>query len=333
MSSTISGRPVLFSGVRPTGRAHLGNLVGAFEHWVRLQDQYRCFFCVVDWHALTTGYEDTSQLRANSRDLFIDLLAVGIDPDRSTLFIQSKCKAHAELAWLLGMITPLGWLERCPTYKEQLREIEGRDLTNFGFLGYPVLQCADILAHGGQFVPVGQDQLHHLELAREIVRRFNHLYRADLPEAQPLLSRYPLLPGTDGRKMSKSYGNDIAISADPAEIQARIMGMVTDPARIRKRDPGHPEVCNVYPLHRVFSAPAYEPIGAECRAGDRGCVACKQELARAIIAYLEPVRSRRAALLADPDRVDALISQGGAKATAHAETTLAAVRRAMNLWP
>jgi tryptophanyl-tRNA synthetase len=325
-------KPVMFSGVRPTGRAHLGNLVGAFENWVALQDRYECYICVVDWHALTTGYEDTARLRESARELFLDLLSVGIDPEASTLFIQSQAKQHAELALLLGMVTPLGWLERCPTYKEQLRELEGRDLTNFGFLGYPVLQCADILAHGAEYVPVGQDQLHHLELSREIVRRFNHIYGSALPEPKPLLSRFPVLPGTDGRKMSKSYGNDIAIAAEPAEIRAKVMSMITDPARIRKDDPGHPEVCNVYSLHKAFAAAVHDQIGGECRAGKRGCVACKKELAEAIITYLAPVRQRRAALLADPGRLDDLIERGGAKARAHAETVLAAVRRAMNVW-
>jgi len=325
-------KPVLFSGVRPTGKAHLGNLVGAFENWVALQDKYECYYCCVDWHALTTGYEDTRDLHANTRELFLDLLSCGIDPERSTVFVQSHAKQHAELALMLGMVTPLGWLERCPTYKEQLRELEGREITNFGFLGYPVLQAADILAHLGEYVPVGQDQLHHLELSREIVRRFNHIYGTSLPEPQPLLSRFPVLPGTDGRKMSKSYGNDIAISAEPDEIRAKVMSMITDPARIRKDDPGHPEVCNVYSLHQAFSAAIHEQIGGECREGKRGCVACKRELAETLIAYLEPVRRRRAELLAEPGRLDELMHAGGQKASAHAETVLAVVRRAMNVW-
>jgi tryptophanyl-tRNA synthetase len=325
-------KPVLFSGVRPTGRAHVGNLLGAFENWVSLQDRYTCYFCAVDWHALTTGYEDTSMLRENTRELIVDLLSVGIDPERSTLFIQSQCKQHAELALLLGMVTPLGWLERCPTYKDQLRQLEGRELTNFGFLGYPVLQAADILAYGGEYVPVGEDQLHHLELSREIVRRFNSIYGTSLPEAKPLLSKFPLLPGTDGRKMSKSYGNDIALAAEPAEIQTKVMSMITDPARIRKNDPGHPEVCNVYSLHKAFSADNWEQIGAECRAGCRGCVDCKRQLTAAIIDYLAPVRARRTELLSNPGRVDEIIEYGGNKARAQSELILAQVRRAMHVW-
>jgi tryptophanyl-tRNA synthetase len=325
-------KPVLFSGVRPTGRAHVGNLLGAFENWVSLQDRYTCYFCAVDWHALTTGYEDTSMLRENTRELIIDLLSVGIDPERSTLFIQSQCKQHAELALLLGMVTPLGWLERCPTYKDQLRQLEGRELTNFGFLGYPVLQAADILAHGGEYVPVGEDQLHHLELSREIVRRFNNIYGTSLPEAKPLLSKFPLLPGTDGRKMSKSYGNDISMAAEPAEIQTKVMSMITDPARIRKNDPGHPEVCNVYALHKAFSAGSWEQIGDECRAGCRGCVDCKRQLSTAIIDYLAPVRARRTELLGNPGRVDEIIEYGGSKARAQSELMLAQVRRAMHVW-
>jgi len=327
-----SGKPVLFSGVRPTGRAHLGNLVGAFENWVSLQDNYDCFFCVVDWHALTTGYEETGDLRDRVRDLFVDLISVGLDPSRSTVFVQSQVKEHAELALLLGMVTPLGWLERCPTYKEQLRELEGREITNYGFLGYPVLQAADILAYRGEYVPVGEDQLPHLELCREIVRRFNSIYGTSLPEPKPLLSRMPLLPGTDGRKMSKSYGNDIAISAEPGEIRAKVMSMITDPARIRVDDPGHPDVCNVYALHRAFSAHLCESIGGECREGARGCVACKRELAAAIIAYLEPVRARRAELLRDPGKVESLMREGGQRARKVSSQVLREVRRAMNVW-
>lgn len=325
-------RPVLFSGVRPTGRAHLGNLVGAFENWVSLQDRYECFFCIVDWHALTTGYEDTVELRPRVRELYIDLLSVGIDPGRSTLFVQSQNKEHAELALLLGMITPLGWLERCPTFKEQLRELEGREISNFGMLGYPVLQAADILAYGGEWVPVGEDQLPHLELCREIVRRFNHIYSTSLPEPKPLMSRMPMLPGTDGRKMSKSYGNDIAISAKPDEIRTKVMAMITDPARIRKDDPGHPEVCNVYSLHKAFAAHLHESIGGECREGRRGCVACKRELSEAIISYLAPAQERRAALLADPETVTRLMAEGEARARAASARILAEVRRAMNVW-
>jgi len=328
----IDRKPVMFSGVRPTGRAHIGNLLGAFENWVSLQDRYTCYICAVDWHALTTGYEDTANLRVNTRDLIIDLLSVGIDPERSTLFVQSQCKQHAELALLLGMVTPLGWLERCPTYKEQLRQLAGRELTNFGFLGYPVLQAADILAYGAEYVPVGEDQLHHLELAREIVRRFNSIYGTSLPEAKPLLTKFALLPGTDGRKMSKSYGNDISLSATPEEIQAKVMSMITDPARIRKNDPGHPEICNVYALHRPFSAATWEQIGQECRDGVRGCVDCKRQLAAAIVGYLAPVRERRRELLADPMRVDELIEFGGGKARAQAELMLARVREAMHVW-
>ncbi len=325
-------KPVLFSGVRPTGRAHLGNLLGAFENWASLQDKYHCYFCAVDWHALTTGYQDISKLHANTRELIIDLLSVGLDPERSTIFIQSQVKEHAELALLLGMVTPLGWLERCPTYKEQLRELEGREITNFGFLGYPVLQAADILAHWGEFVPVGEDQLHHLELSREIVRRFNSLYGSTLPEPKPLLSKFPVLPGTDGRKMSKSYGNEIAISAEPDEIRVKVMSMITDPARIRKNDPGHPEVCNVYSLHKAFSQATHEQIGGECREGARGCVDCKHQLAEAIIKYLAPVRAKRKELLSQPEVLDELIAQGGEMAREDARQVLAVVRRSMNLW-
>jgi tryptophanyl-tRNA synthetase len=325
-------KAALFSGVRPTGRAHLGNLVGAFENWVTLQDRYECYFCIVDWHALTTGYDDTAGLRERIRDLFVDLVSVGLDPERSVIFVQSQVKEHAELALLLGMVTPLGWLERCPTYKEQLRELEGREITNYGFLGYPVLQCADILAYRGEYVPVGEDQLPHLELCREIVRRFNGLYGTSLPEPKPLMSRVPMLPGIDGRKMSKSYGNDIAISADPEEIQAKVMSMITDPARIRATDPGHPHVCNVYALHHAFSAALHESIGGECREGARGCVACKRQLSEATIAYLEPVRARRRELLGDVGRVEQLIRAGGERARSVASGALAEVRRVMNVW-
>lgn len=228
------------SGMRPTGKLHLGNLFGALINWVKLQDEYHCFFSVADWHALTTGYEDPSNIKNNTNEMLLDWLSAGIDPEKSVVFIQSHVKEHAELHLLFSMITPLSWLERNPTYKEQLKELEGRNITNYGFLGYPVLQAADILAYRADGVPVGEDQLPHLELAREIARRFNFLYKPVFPEPQAILTEAKILPGIDNRKMSKSYNNTIDISDSPEVIRKKVKLMVTDPNRIKKTDPGNP---------------------------------------------------------------------------------------------
>ncbi len=324
-------KPRIFSGMRPTGRLHLGNLLGALDNWVRLQDEYECVFAVVDWHALTTGYEDTSEIKENIRNLVIDYLSAGIDPAKSLIIKQSDVKQHAELSLLLSMITPLSWLERCPTYKDQLRELEGREIMTHGFLGYPVLMAADILVYKAQIVPVGEDQLPHIELAREIARRFNFLYEQVFPEPQERLNEVVLLPGTDGRKMSKSYGNIIEMSASTEEVNSIVANMVTDPQRIRRKDPGDPDVCSVYAFHKVFSKLGVDDIRQGCSSADIGCVDCKRKLASTLNEYLEPIRERREAIRRTPGVVDEVLDDGAKKAGIIAEATLEDVRKAMRI--
>lgn len=322
----------ILSGMRPTGRLQLGNLLGALENWVRLQDEYECYYVIVDWHALTTGYEDTGAIIPHTREMALDWLAAGLDPARSVIFVQSAIKQHAELHLLLSMLTPLGWLERCPTYKEQLHQLAEREVSTYGFLGYPVLQAADILIYQANAVPVGEDQLPHLELAREIARRFNSLYAVEVfPEPQALLNRVTLLPGLDGRKMSKSYGNCIHLNAAPDEIRTAIRGMVTDPQRARRHDPGNPEVCPAYAFQQSFNAVRVEELGRLCRTAGIGCVDCKKELAESVVEYLAPFHARRRELAEDPGYVDRILSDGNEKARAAAEGTMSLVRRAVRL--
>lgn len=321
---------VILSGMRPTaGRIHLGNYHGALENWVRLQDAYRCFFMIADWHALSTMYLDTSALRRNVREMAIDFLSAGLDPAKCVIFVQSRVPEHAELHLILSMLTPLGWLERVPTYKEQLRELEEREIATYGFLGYPVLQAADILVYKAHGVPVGQDQVPHIELTREIARRFNHLYGPVFPEPEALLTEARVLPGLDGRKMSKSYDNYIALAAPEEEVRQRVMSMVTDPARVRRDDPGHPEVCNVFAFHRVYSPDRLAEIEEACRGGRIGCVACKKDLAARLNAALAPIREKRRELEADPRRVEEVLEDGNRRARAVAARTLEAVRAAV----
>lgn len=321
---------VILSGMRPTaGRIHLGNYHGALENWVRLQDAYRCFFMIADWHALSTMYLDTSALRRNVREMAIDFLSAGLDPAKCVIFVQSRVPEHAELHLILSMLTPLGWLERVPTYKEQLRELEEREIATYGFLGYPVLQAADILVYKAHGVPVGQDQVPHIELTREIARRFNHLYGPVFPEPEALLTEARVLPGLDGRKMSKSYDNYIALAAPEEEVRQRVMSMVTDPARVRRDDPGHPEVCNVFAFHRVYSPDRLVEIEEACRGGRIGCVACKKDLAARLNAALAPIREKRRELEADPRRVEEVLEDGNRRARAVAARTLEAVRAAV----
>ena len=326
-------RPVVFSGMRPTSRLHVGNLMGALAQWVRLQEGHRCFYCVVDWHALTTEYEDPRGLRERTRDVAADYLAAGVDPKRSVVFVQSEVKEHAELHLLLSMVIPVSWLERVPTYKDQVAQLAeaGKDVATYGFLGYPVLQAADILAHKGELVPVGKDQLPHIELTREVARRFNHLYGPVFPEPQTVLSEVDTLPGVDGRKMSKSYGNDIPMTAEPEEIRRKVDMMVTDPARARRTDPGHPDVCTVYAYRRLFAAETVDGIGEECRRAGIGCVDCKAGLAEAMTAVLEPIRERKARLEADPGLLDDVLADGAARARESARATLDQVRAAVGV--
>jgi len=314
-----------------TGRLHLGNYVGALENWVRLQSEYRCFFFVADWHGLTTSYEDTTEFRSYVEEMYLDFLAVGLDPAQVVLFVQSDVKEHAELHLLLSMVTPLAWLERVPTYKEQLQQIAGREIATYGFLGYPVLQSADVLMYRGELVPIGQDQLPHLELCREVARRFNHLYGPVLPEPQALLTEVPWLPGIDGRKMSKSYENEIRLGSSPAEIEERVRRMVTDPARVHKSDPGHPEVCVAYRFHTLFNAAAREETETECTRAGIGCVECKQRLAKAIIRYLAPVHERREQYAAQPGLMQDIRQDGARRARREAAAVLESIREAMRV--
>ena len=353
----------VLSGMRPTGKLHLGNYMGALYNWVRLQEEYNCYFFIADWHALTTDYADTSNLQENVQEVALDWLAAGLDPERCVLFMQSRVPQHAELHLLLSMITSLGWLERVPTYKEQQENLEGKDLTTYGFLGYPLLQAADILVYQADFVPVGQDQVAHVELTREVARRFNlfygskpdsvecevaeahsdkekivamagkpRTYGAILPEPQVLLTPSPKLPGTDGRKMSKSYGNTILLTDPEAVVRQKLKTMVTDPARVRRSDPGDPDLCPVGDLHKVFSSPeTLEKVYSGCRSAGIGCIECKGWAADAIVAELTPLQERRKQYEARPGLVRDILYQGSELARARAEETMQQVRAAMHL--
>jgi len=317
--------------MRPTGALHLGNYFGALENWIKLQDDYECFFFVADWHALTTGYEDTSEIKSNINELVIDWISAGLDPEKCTIFLQSKIKEHAELHLLFSMITPLSWLLRCPTYKDQLNQLKDKNITTYGFLGYPNLQAADILIYKAGFVPVGEDQLPHLELTREIARRFNFLFGEVFPEPQAILTKAKVLPGTDGRKMSKSYGNTIALSDNPDTIRKKVSTMVTDPARIRKDDPGHPEVCTVFSFHKVFNESELPEIEEACRGGKIGCVQCKRNLADKMVKYFEPIHERRQKILEKPEMIKEVLHEGNKKAEEKAKKTMEEVRSAMKI--
>ena len=323
---------VVLSGMRATGPIHLGNYFGAVKNWVDLQDRYRSFFFIADWHALTTDYADPSQVGDNSLEVLADWLAAGLDPEKSVIFVQSLVPEHAELHLLLSMITPLGWLERVPTYKEQIRQLENKDLSTYGFLGYPVLQTADILLYRADMVPVGEDQASHLELSREITRRFNSYFGDIFPEPKALFTPTPKVPGLDGRKMSKSYGNQINISDSPDTIRQKCKSMFTDPTRIRRKDPGHPETCNLYAFHRLVSpSDVQERVDRECRLAQIGCVEDKAILADQFIAYLAPMRERREALMADPSTLLDILSEGSRKARERAGETMERVRSALSI--
>lgn len=324
----------IFSGMQPSGRFHLGNYMGALENWVRLQNDYECIFSIVDLHALTSSYADTSQLQENVKQMAIDWLSAGLDPEKNIIFVQSHVKEHAELALLLGMSTPLSWLERVPTFKDKIQQLEGsKDLRTYGFLGYPVLMAADIMLYKATRVPVGEDQAAHLELTREMVRRFNSMYHVDLfPEPQAVYSKSKILPGIDGRKMSKSYGNTIPFGASPEELQARINQMVTDPERIRKTDPGHPEVCIVYAFQKAFNEGEAPAIEAQCRAGEIGCVKCKKCLGEKMNAMLADIHVRRADLEKKPEYIKEVLDYGAKRAKVIAEANMAEVKKAMNIY-
>ena len=325
-------RPRILSGMRPTGRLHLGHWVGALENWVRLQDSYDCFYCIVDWHALTTHYDSTEGIREAVIDNAMDWLAVGLDPRRSTLFIQSRVVEHAELHLLFSMITPLPWLERVPSYKEQMIEIKDHDLNSYGFLGYPLLQSADILIYKANAVPVGGDQVAHIELTREIARRFNHFYSPVFPEPQTLLTEVPKLPGTDGRKMSKSYGNTIALTEKPDVMKEIVRNMVTDPARVRRQDPGNPDICPVGDYHDVFSDPKrVAEVDQGCRTAGIGCVECKMWLFESLQKKVGPFYELRQQIEGHKDEVMDTLLEGSKKAKAVAAETMVQVREAMKI--
>jgi tryptophanyl-tRNA synthetase len=385
---TSSSRKRVLSGMRPTGKIHLGNYMGALHNWVRLQDDYECYCFIADWHALTTDYADPSQIAANTREVAIDYLAAGLDPEKTVLFVQSDVKIHAEFHLLLSMITSIGWLERVPSYKEQQENLQDKDLSTYGFLGYPLLQSADILIYQANFVPVGQDQAAHVELTREIARRFNFLYPKDpavkaapimaatreqirregkeqqylaehpgappsaglnfrsgisserlwspesitLPEPQVLLTPSPKLPGTDGRKMSKSYGNTILISDPEPEVRRKLKPMVTDAARVRRTDPGNPDKCPVGDLHKVFSSQeTLAKVYDGCTTAGIGCIECKGWAADAIVEHLAPIQQRRTHFEQNPALVTEIFSAGAQRATARAEQTMHEVRSAMGL--
>lgn len=321
----------LLSGIKPTGQIHLGNLLGAIQNWVKLQEEYDSFFMVADLHALTTIYEDTSNVFADTQSLKIDLLACGLDPKLCTPFIQSEVPEHAELHLILSMITPLPWLQRMPTYKGTMQELSDKDLNTYGFLGYPVLQSADILIYHADVVPVGKDQLPHLELSREIARRFNSFFGKTFRTPKDLLTEIPVLVGTDGRKMSKSYGNAVYVFEPEDSLRKKVMSMITDPARIRKDDPGHPDICNVFAFQQIFNANNVSLISQECKAGTRGCVDCKKECIEKLLDSLKDIRQRKTELEQDLSYVDQVFVEGSAKAREVASQTLNDVKKAMRL--
>ena len=329
---TIPRKRVL-SGMQPSGLMHLGNHLGALENWKSLQDQFECYFFVADWHALSTNYADTSRIREFSRELLIDWLAAGIDPKRSTVFIQSRIPEHAVLHLLLSMMTPISWLERNPTYKEKQEEIKEKDLSTYGFLGYPVLQAADILLYKPDFVPVGKDQLPHLELTRELARRFNDIYKTQVfPEPKEHLTKFPKVMGTDGRKMSKSYGNTINLSDTEPVVRQKLKTMVTDPARVRRNDPGNPDVCPVYDFHKIYSPQAaQEQINKDCRTATIGCIDCKKLVADRIVERMTPVWDARGRLSKDPAYLNDIMTEGSNRAGEVAKATLHDVNEAMKI--
>jgi tryptophanyl-tRNA synthetase len=319
--------------MRPTGRLHLGNYLGALDNWVRLQESHDCFFFIANWHALTTGADDVRDIPANTVEMVADWLGAGLDPTRSTIFVQSWVPEHAELHLLFSMITPLGWLERVPTYKEMVDQL-GIESPSYGLLGYPLLQAADILMYKPRWVPVGIDQVPHVELTREVARRFNHSFGEVFPEPQAKLTEIPKVPGTDGRKMSKSYGNAIYLS-DPAEvISGKIRPMMTDPARKRRSDPGNPDVCPVFDLHRIFTPPADREWAATgCRTAGIGCLDCKAKLLEHLQPALAPIRERRQAFAEKPDRIVDILREGSARARQVARTTMEEVHRVVTIAP
>jgi len=318
--------------MQASGKLHLGNLVGALQNWVRLQEQYDCFYFIADWHALTTGYAHPEAIKESTRDLLMNFIAAGLDPDKCTIFVQSRMPEHAELHLLLSMVTPLGWLERVPTYKEKIQELKDRDLSTYGFLGYPLLQTADIIIYRARYVPVGIDQVPHLEISREIARRFNYLYGEVFPEPEALLTDCPKVPGVDGRKMSKSYDNAIYLSDPPEVVERKILTMMTDPARKRRTDKGDPERSPVHQLHKIFSSKEEQEYAAHgCRTAEIGCIDCKKILIKNVFGVMEPIWTKRKELQNNPDALNDVVNKGTDKATGIARETMELVRDALGL--
>jgi len=322
----------ILSGMRPTGPLHLGNLLGALANWVNMQDEYDCYFFIADWHALTSDYENTDAIENNRKEIILDWLSAGLTPEKSTLFVQSLVKEHAELFLLLSMITPVPWLERNPTYKELIGELKNKDLSTFGFLGYPVLQAADIIIYRPYGVPVGVDQAPHVEITREIARRFNHFYGDVFPEPELILTETPKILGLDRRKMSKSYGNAIFLSDSPDDISQKVSRMITDPQRARRSDPGNPDVCNVYDFHKLYTDPqTVKEIDGQCRSAKIGCVECKQKMARSLTEALAPIRDKRDYYEQRPQLVEEIMTEGSNRARKVARETMVVVREAVKI--
>lgn len=323
----------ILSGNRPTGTLHLGHLVGILENWASLQDAYLCFFEVADWHVLTTAYQNPGGMEENIKEMVAGWLSTGIDPERSVIFLQSHVKEHAELHLLFSMITTISRLERNPTYKEQIQNLGLEGNVSYGLLGYPVLQAADILIYRAHAVPIGQDQLPHLELSREMARRFNYLYGDIFPVPEPILTNIPRLAGTDGRKMSNSLNNAIFLSDDAAVLWEKVQRMVTDPGRVRLKDPGSPEVCSIYQYHRIFSNPGFfQEVGPACREAQVGCHDCKKKLTAILNLRLTPIREKRKEVLSHTGRIEEILSAGSTRARAFAQQTLEQVRESMHLF-
>jgi len=322
---------IIFSGMRPTGRLHLGNYLGALENWVKLQNEYRCFFGVVDLHALTTGYKDTSEFKENIREMLIDWFSAGIDSEKSTILIQSYVPEHMHLHLLFSMITPLSWLERNPVLKDMVRDLGLKGNINYGLLGYPVLMAADILIYKSNAVPVGEDQIHHIELAREIARRFNYLYGEVFPLPEVKLTEIPRVPGIDGKRMSKSLGNTISLSDEPKTISEKVKLMVTDPQKIRLSDKGHPKICSVFIYQKIFNSERISEIAKDCQSGKLGCVECKKILAQVLVEKFEDFREKRKYYSKNPEIIESIVIEGSKKARKIAQQTIEEVKEAMKI--
>jgi tryptophanyl-tRNA synthetase len=322
---------IILSGMRPTGKLHLGHLVGALENWIKLQETYDCYFLVADYHVLTTGFEKSAEIPGNIHEMVLDWLAVGLDPQRAKFLIQSKVIEHCELNLIFSMITPMPWVERNPTIKDMIADMGLGGKIHYGLMGYPILQAADILLYRADLVPVGEDQVAHVEMTREIARRFNHLYSNVFPEPKAKLTKFSRLPGTDGKKMSKSLGNSIYISDDDESVIKKVRQMVTDPQKVRRGDPGRPEVCSVFAYHGIFNNEETGEIAENCRTGALGCVDCKSKIAAAVGKVLDPIRERRASFENIPDQVRQILSDGSAAASVRAGETMGLVREAMGM--